>query len=62
MLDKYIKMDDAVIVCGQDAKTSMWYCKELPAHTTAEADVLIGEMNKILNKYNSENVVVKKEK
>ena len=60
MLDKYIKMNDAVILCGQDAKTGTWYCKELPGHTTQEIDCLIGEMNKILNKYNQDNGKEKK--
>ena len=52
VFDKYIKINEAVIVCGQDAKTGVWYCKELPSHSTQECDLMIGEMNKILNKYN----------
>jgi len=52
MLDKYIKINEKLIVSGQDGKTGMWYCKELPADTTKEMDKLIGELNKIYNKYN----------
>lgn len=52
MLDKYIKINDKVILSGQDGKTGVWYCKELPAETTKETDILIGELNRIYNKYN----------
>ena len=55
MLDKYIKVQDRMIVSGQTSQ-GFWYCKELPAESTKEADVLIGEMNKIYNKYNKKDV------
>ena len=54
MLDKYIKIEDSLIHNGQDPKTKEWYCKDLPAKTPKEADVLIGKMNVIYNKYNKE--------
>lgn len=51
MLDKYIKVNEKQIVCGQTS-SGVWYCKELPANDTKELDKLIGEVNSILNKYN----------
>jgi len=51
MLDKYIKINERVIISGQTS-SGIWYCKELPAKDTKEADDLIGEMNRIYNKYN----------
>ena len=51
MLDKYIKINEKGIVSGQTS-SGVWYCKELHAETTVEADKLIGEMNKVYNKYN----------
>ena len=61
MLDKYIKINEAMIICGQTSG-GLWYCKELPANDTKELDQLIGEVNKILNKYNSSNETVDKKK
>lgn len=52
MFDKYVVVNDTKILCGQNATTGAWYCKELPAQTIKEADKLIGDMNKILNKHN----------
>jgi len=51
MFEKYITIKETNIVVRQSS-SGMWYCSELPAHTTVELDVLIGEVNKILNKYN----------
>lgn len=51
MLDKYIKINERIIISGQTS-TGVWYCKELPAKDTREADLLIGEMNRVYNKYN----------
>jgi len=59
MLDKYIKMNDKVIVSGQDGKTGMWYCKELPAETTKDTELKIAELNKI---YNEANKKIEKER
>ena len=51
MFEKYITIKESKILCGQTS-SGIWYCKELPAETTAELKVLIGEVNTILNKYN----------
>lgn len=51
MFEKYFVINEAKIICGQTSQGT-WYCKELPANTTQEADVLINRMNTILNKYN----------
>lgn len=51
MFEKYITIKESNIVAKQTAG-GVWYCSELPARTTKELDVLIGEVNKILNKYN----------
>ena len=53
MLDKYIKINDKQIIAGQSA-AGLWYCKELPANTTDELEILIGKVNVILNKFNKE--------
>lgn len=52
MFEKYITIKESNIVAKQTSGGS-WYCSELPARTTSELDILIGEVNKILNKYNS---------
>jgi len=54
VLDRYIQKIDANIISGQDGKTGMWYCKELPTKNTKETDKMIGELNRIYNKYNTE--------
>jgi hypothetical protein len=56
MFEKYITINEAKIICGQN-NSGVWYCKELPADSTKEMDALINEINTILNKYN-----IKKEK
>jgi len=55
MFEKYISIKESKILCGQTS-AGVWYCKELPAETTAELNVLIGEVNGILNKYNTQAV------
>jgi len=59
MLNKYITIKESNIIARQSS-SGMWYCSELPAHTTNELDSLIGEVNRILNKYN--DACVKKAK
>ena len=54
MFEKYITIKESNIVAKQTAG-GVWYCSELPAKTTVELDGLIGEVNRILNKYNSIN-------
>ena len=61
MFEKYIMIKDSKIIVGQNATTGAWYCKELPAESTAELDLLIGEVNGILNRRNR-NTTKKKEK
>ena len=51
MFEKYIMVKENKILCGQTSQ-GIWYCKELPADTTAELKILIGEVNTILNNYN----------
>ena len=52
MLDiKYMKISEKQITCGQTSG-GIWYCKELPAENTKTLNILIGEVNGILNKYN----------
>jgi len=51
MFEKYISIKESKILCGQTS-SGIWYCKELPAETTSELKVLIGEVNVILNTYN----------
>ena len=48
MLDKYIKINESRIICGQTS-SGIWYCKELPAEDTKQLEDLIGKINKILN-------------
>jgi len=55
VLDRYINMSDKKIIVGQTS-SGVWYCKELPADTTAELKILIGEINNILNEYNKKEV------
>ena len=60
MFEKYITIKESNIVAKQTSG-GVWYCSELPARTTIELDGLIGEVNKILNKYNNNNVKKPKE-
>lgn len=51
MLDKYIQVKESKIIAKQTS-SGLWYCSELPAETVKELDALIGEVNRVLNKYN----------
>jgi len=51
MLDRYIKINEKVIESKQTAN-GVWYCSSVTAETTKEMDHLIGELNKVYNKYN----------
>lgn len=53
MFERYLTIKENKIVCGQTG-SGVWYCKELPADNTRELDVLVGEVNCVLNKYNSD--------
>jgi len=55
ILNRYIIKPESRFVFGQDARTKEWYCKELPTQDMKEADALIGEANRICNKYNKQN-------
>jgi hypothetical protein len=50
-VNKYITIDENG-KAGQDGKTGMWYCKEVPFKDEEELDKKIGRINKILNKHN----------
>ena len=52
MFERYITIKEKMIICGQN-NSGLWYCKELPADTTQELKILIGEVNVILNEYNT---------
>lgn len=54
MLDKYIKINDRLIICGQD-KDKLWYCKEFPAETIDEVKNTIKELNKVFNEANKKD-------
>ena len=56
MFEKYINIRDNKIVAKQTA-AGIWYISELPADTTAELKILIGEVNGILNDYNKKEPV-----
>ena len=51
MLDKYLVFKDKTIIAKQTS-SGRWICDQLPAETTKELERLIGEVNRILNKYN----------
>ena len=51
MFEKYITIKESKIVAKQTSN-GVWYCSELPADTVRDLDVLIGEVNTVLNKYN----------
>ena len=51
MLDRYIKINERVIISKQTS-SGIWYCAELPSETVKEADLLIGHLNTVYNKYN----------
>ena len=51
MLDKYIKINEKVIESKQTS-AGVWYCSSVTSETVKEMDQLIGELNKVYNKYN----------
>ena len=55
LFDQYIQIKDRQIIAGQTSG-GIWYCKELPADNPEELKKLIGEVNKILNNYNTKTV------
>ena len=59
LFEKYITIKENKIICGQTSN-GIWYCKELPADSTAELKILIGEVNQILNEYNNKKEKNKK--
>ena len=64
MLDKYIKINEKVIESKQTS-AGVWYCSSVTAEDVKEMDTLIGELNKVYNKYNKKekNILnTKKEK
>lgn len=55
MFEKFISIKESKIIAKQTS-TGVWYCSELPADNVKELDALIGEVNKVLNKYNKKGV------
>lgn len=55
MFEKFISIKESKIIAKQTS-TGIWYCSELPADNVKELDALIGEVNKVLNKYNKKGV------
>lgn len=53
MLDRYFTIKDKQITAGQTSG-GVWYIKELCADTMKELDMLMGEANRICNRYNKE--------
>ena len=63
MLDsiKYIKVEVEKYRVKQNSDGT-WICSDLKANTIKELDFNIGEMNRVLNKYNQKTITkVKKE-
>jgi len=54
MWDKYIKIEAEKYRVRQNSDGT-WICIDLKANTVRELDISIGEVNKVLNKYNSGN-------
>ena len=55
MLDKitkYIKIENEKYRVKQNSDGT-WICSDLKANTISELDLSIGEINRVLNKYNS---------
>jgi hypothetical protein len=63
MLDKYITIENEKIEVRQNADGT-WVCSKLKVNNIRELDLMIGEVNSILNKYNKKErkVTPKKEK
>lgn len=54
MFDKYIRMEIEKYRVKQNSDGT-WICSDIKANTIKELDINIGEVNKVLNKYNKEN-------
>ena len=54
MWNKYITIESEKIKARQNADGT-WVCSELKANSVKELDIMIGEVNGVLNKYNSKN-------
>jgi hypothetical protein len=54
MFEKYIMIKDTKIEAKQTS-SGIWYCSNLPADDVKTLDVLIGEVNQVLNKYNKQD-------
>jgi hypothetical protein len=61
MFDKYIKVDVEKYRVKQNSDGT-WICSDLKANTIKELDVNIGEVNRVLNKYNRQNGTKNKER
>ena len=59
MLDRYFKIEVEKVKARQNADGT-WVCSEVKANSVKELDNMIGEINKVLNKYNKENGEKKK--
>jgi len=61
MWNKYIKIESEKYRVKQNSDGT-WICSDLKANTIKELDFNIGEMNRVLNKYNQKTITkVKKE-
>jgi len=54
MLDRYFKIEVEKVKARQNADGT-WVCSEVKANSVKELDNMIGEINRILNKYNKCN-------
>lgn len=61
MLDRYIKINEKIIESKQTS-SGVWYCSSVTAENINEMDHLIGELNKIYNKYNKKETNNKSKK
>ena len=52
MLDIYKTINEKMIILGQTS-SGVWYCKELRCDCVKQAEKRIGEINRVLNRYNS---------
>jgi len=53
---QYIKPQADKISHGQDAKTGIWYCKNLNAETVEESRILINDLNEMYNEFNKQAI------
>jgi len=61
MFDKYIKIETEKYRVKQNSDGT-WICSDLKANTILELDINIGEVNRVLNKYNKTTKVEGKKK